>query len=204
MNVRGNSSTLNSIKKLRKQKEVAMGIKSLDTGYYRDPVKMIKEKVAIYAETLAQGEGLDLIKIKLGCDGTNISRNVKLINFVFSVINEKSKAASVNGSYRIGIFRSEKEDYNSTKKWLPVLWDQIKELKKIFYDNIEKKVVVQSELDSMDEERRSPRFIEVEINYTFCNDMKMNLIILGLKAANSSWPCMHCTVNKNNLNERGN
>jgi len=196
-------NTLHSIKKRRKKRGLEMGIKPLDTGYYRNPVRMIKERIASYAKNLCQGEGLDLIKIKLGCDGTNVSRNVKLINFVFSVINEKVKAASVNGCYRIGIFRVEKEDYDSTKNWLPVLWDQIKGFKKVFYDTIEQKAYDQSELDNMCGERRENRFVELEIQYSFCSDMKMNLIVLGLKAANSKWPCMHCTVNKNNLNERG-
>jgi hypothetical protein len=203
MNLRERVSTLYSIKKQRIRKGLVMGIRPLDTGYYRDPVKMIKERIARYAKNIADGEGLDLIRIKLGCDGTNVSRNVKLVNFVFGIINEKLKAASVSGCYRIGIFRIEKEDYNSTKNWLPAIWSQIKELKKVFYDTIEKKVLDKSELDCMGVEQHGNRFVELEIKYSFCNDMKMNLIVLGLKAANSNWPCMHCTVNKNNLNERG-
>ncbi len=203
MNLKDRASSLYSIKKQRHIKSLSMGIKPLDKGYYRDPVKMIKERVARYARTLKQGEGLDTVKIKLGCDGTNISRNVKLVNFVFSVINEKVRAASLNGCYKIGIFKTEKEDYDSTKMWLPVLWDKIKELKKVFYDQIEQKILDQVEFDCIAGERRSNRFVELEINYSFCNDMKMNLIILGLKAANSAHPCMHCTVGKNNLNERG-
>jgi len=197
------TGSLHRLKKLRKKKGSALGIKPLDRGYYRDPVKMIKERVARFVKNLAHGEGIDMVKIKLGCDGTNVSRNVKLVNFVFNVINEKVKAASVSGCYRIGIFRIDKEDYESTKNWLPELWKQIKELKKVFYDTIEQKILDQSEFDCLPEDRSSNRFKHLEINYSFCNDMKMNLIILGLKAANSAHPCMHCTVEKNNLNERG-
>ncbi len=131
----------NILKKKRKIKATTLGIMSLDRGYYRDPVRMIKQRVAKYIKTLGEGDGLDLVKIKLGCDGTNLSRNVKLVNFVFSVINEKVNAASVNGCNRIGIFQIEKEDYESTKKWLPVLWDKIKVLKKVFYDKIDKKIL---------------------------------------------------------------
>ena len=109
----------------------------------------------------------------------------------------------MNGCYRIVIFKVEKEDYESTKNWLPVLRNKIKELKKVFYDTSEQKILDQSEFDGVADERGSNRFVELEINYSFCNDMKMNLIILGLKAANSNWPCMHCTVSKNNLNEKG-
>jgi len=145
LNLKDRTSSLYSIKKQRKKKSLSLGIKPLDTGFYRDPVKMIKEKVSRYVKTLSQGDGLDLVKIKLGCDGTNLSRNVKLVNFVFSVINEKVKAGSVNGCYRIGIFKVEKEDYESTKNWLPVLWNKIKELKKVFYDTSEQKILDQSE-----------------------------------------------------------
>jgi len=197
------TGSLHKLKKLRKNKGSALGIKPLDKGYYRDPVKMIKERIARFVKNLSHGEGLDVVKIKLACDGTNVSRNVKLINFVFNVINERVKAASVNGCYRIGIFRIDKEDYESTKNWLPELWKQIKELKKVVYDTIEQKILDQSEFDSLPEERSSNRFMHLDISYSFCNDMKMNLIILGLKAANSANPCMHCTVDKNNLNERG-
>ncbi len=203
MKLQDRTSALHTIKKLRRKKEAAMGIKPLSTGYYRDPVKMIKERVANYLKSLTQGEGLDLVRIKLGCDGTRVSRNVQLVNFVFSMINERVKAASVNGCYRVGIFRTEKEDYESTSKWLPVIWNQIKELKKVVYDRIEQKVLEQSEFDSIAGERFPNRFVHLDIDYAFCNDMKMNLIVLGLKAANSRWPCMQCTVHKNNLDERG-
>jgi hypothetical protein len=204
MKLADRTSSLHSIKKRRKIKASTMGIMSLDRGYYRDPVRMIKQRVAKYIKTLGEGDCLDLVKIKLGCDGTNLSRNVKLVNFVFSVINEKVNAASVNGCNRIGIFQIEKEDYESTKKWLPVLWDKIKVLKKVFYDKVDKKILDESELNCIVGDRTANRFMKLDINYSFCNDMKMNLILLGLKAANSNWPCLYCTVSKHNLNERGN
>ncbi len=199
----GNVGTLNALKKLRKRKGLIMNIRPLASGYYRDPVKMIKKRILTYVKSLSEGEALDLVKIKLGCDGTNICRNVKLVNFVFSIINEKVKAASVNGCYRIGIFRINKEDYESTKTWLPTLWTQIKGLKKVFYDHTYQSILDASELAEITGERSPNRFKEIEIDYSFCNDYKMNLIILGLKAANSNWPCMYCTVFKKNLNECG-
>jgi len=147
LNLKDRTSSLYFIKKQRKKKSLSLVIKPLDTGFYRDPVKMIKEKVSRYVKTFSQGDGFDLVKIQLGCDGANLYRNVKLVNFVFSVINEKV-------------------DHSSG------------------------------------DERELNRFVELEINYSFCNDMKMNLVILGLKAANSNWPCLHCTVSKNNLTKK--
>ena len=155
---------LHSSKKLRRNKGSALGINPLDKGFYRDPVKMIKDRIANFVKNLSHGEVLDMVKIKLACDGTNLSRNVKFVNFILNCV-KKVKQASVNGCYRIGIFRIDKEHYESTKNWPPELWKQIKELKKVIYDTIEQKIMDQSEFESFPEERSSNKFMYLDINY---------------------------------------
>ncbi len=81
------------------------------------------------------------IWIKVSADGTNISRNVTLVNMVVNIINERKKAATASGCYRIGMFKIEKENYQTVKQWLPLIWDKIKILDKIFYDKLKKKVL---------------------------------------------------------------
>ena len=198
-------ATLYKVKRLRKEKGARMDIKPLSKGYYVDPVKLIKQKISRFLNSLKEGETLDQITIKLACDGTNISRNVKLVNFVFNIINERIKAATAKGCYRVGIFRIDKEDYESTRSWLPILWDKINELKKVYFDSVNKNVLDDAELANFcrDGNFQQNRFVEIDINYAFCNDYKMNLIILGLKAANSKWPCMYCIQLKDQLHECG-
>ncbi len=79
------------------------------------------------------------ILIKVSCDETSLSRNVKVVNVVFNLINEKLKAATAFGCYRIGIFRIDTEDYESTKEWLPTIWKQIKTFTHMHYDKINRK-----------------------------------------------------------------
>jgi len=52
-------------------------------------------------------EAMKNITIKVSCDGTQLSQKVKVVNFVFNIINEKIKAATATGCYRIGILSFE-------------------------------------------------------------------------------------------------
>lgn len=115
-------------------------IKRLSTGYYIDPVLKIKEQISGLLETGAIKSG-EKIWIKVSADGTNISRNVTLVNMVVNIINERKKAATASGCYRIGMFKIEKENYQTVKQWMPLIWDKIKILDKIFYDKLKKKVL---------------------------------------------------------------
>ena len=62
---------------------------NLAGGYYIKPTKLIKLRIvkfltALNNETLLRNKK---IQIKLSCDGTQLSRNVTIVNFVFSIIN---------------------------------------------------------------------------------------------------------------------
>lgn len=70
-----------------------------------------------------------------------MSRKVKVVNVVFNIINEKIKAATATGCYRIGIFAIEKESYETTKEWLPTIWDKIKLYPQMYFDKIDMRVV---------------------------------------------------------------
>lgn len=175
-----------------KQFRVATGlrfnpiIKRLSTGYYIEPVLKMKEKIL----SLLQSQKIkneDKILIKLSCDGTQISRNITLINVVFNIINEGTIAATASGCYRIGLFKITNENYECVKTWLPIIWDKMKGLNEVFYNNKEKTFLV-------DEWVRPINFnTEVfEIKYYFSADWKMMSIVLGLQNANSNFPCLYC------------
>jgi hypothetical protein len=108
--------SLSRIKKERNQLKKSLNIKKIDDGHYIEPIQKINfhiEKKYFIDNT---------VRIKLSADSTNISRNVKLVNFVFTIINEEKKASSVSGNYSIGIFRVDQESYESVANWLREIW----------------------------------------------------------------------------------
>lgn len=115
------------------------------------------------------------MKIKLGLDGTIVSNNNQFINFVFTILNEGKKAATASGNYTLGIIRIEKENYDSIEYWLK---DICQEINKIEYSYESK---------------------PIEIITYFGGDYKVLLNVLGLKSANSNYPCILCKVHKKEL-----
>ena len=124
-----------------------------------------------------------------------------MVNLVFSLINEDKKAAAVNSCYRIGLFSIYKDNYDDLRTWFPEIWKKIEMLKKVYYDPINKIVFDENEISSTD------GLIEYDIKLCFCADWKATAIVKEYYAANSRWPCLCCTVDKNSkncLNEKGN
>jgi len=163
---------------------------SAGNGFYLDPIMLIKHRILLFLNENHNTLTNNSILLKVSCDGTNVSRNVKLVNLVFSVVNEGTKAAGVTGCYRIGVFTIIKEDYDEMKTWLPEIWNNIKNLQKIYYDSINRRVFGEIDLDQTD----LPDLAEYDVQLLFCSDWKASAIIRGYYAANSRWPCLFCTV----------
>ncbi len=123
-----------------------------------------------------------------------------IVNFVFSIINEKLKASSVTGCYRIGAFRIVKENYEAINGWLPVLWEKIRFFRVINYN-----INTNNIMDISSQPEQSPQFGEkkYEIDYFFSADYKMMLIVLGINAANSKHGCYMCKQDNKNYHEIG-
>ena len=116
---------------------------------------------------------------------------------VLNIINERARAASASGCYRVGMFKIEDENYESVKKWLPLIWDKIKELDRIFYDKASKRVLRDDE--SVYPINQNTEVFEIE--YFFSADWKMMAIILGINNANSTFPCLFCETD--DLSKKG-
>jgi len=199
MGFKKNMAPLRQIKKRKSEIKAVIEINELSTGYYIDPIRYMKMYIQKFLKKNVDFNE-NQIKIKLSCDGTRLSRNVSVVNFVFSIINEKLKAASVIGCYRIGAFKIDTENYDAINEWLPVLWEQIKKFRLINY-NI-------STHDVIDISGQSNRGVQIgektyEIEYFFSADYKMMLIVLGQKAANSDNGCIICEQNKKNYHQIG-
>ena len=215
---------LKQVKKYRKNLDSKFDIKKLSTGYYVDPIFLIEKQVEhiILNNFIKENEK---ILIKLSADGTNICRNVKLINVVFNIINEDIKASTATGCYRIGIFEYKKEDYETINTFLPFIWNEIKYMEKIYYKRDEKKVVnffevnrkIADDMFKDDEFNKSELtmqdyFIQKletmnidvhEVEYFFSADWNMMSYVLGVYGANSNHPCLYCEQTKTNLSMIG-
>jgi len=199
MGLKQNMVPLRHIRKQRLEIKRDIDIKELSTGYYIDPIRYMKMSIQKF---LKKNSDLseNKIRIKLSCDGTRLSRNVTIVNFVFSIINEKLKASSVTGCYRIGAFRIVKENYEAINGWLPVLWEKIRFFRVINYN-----INTNNIMDISSQPEQSPQFGEkkYEIEYFFSADYKMMLIVLGINAANSKHGCYMCKQDNKNYHEIG-
>ncbi len=148
--------------------------------------------------------------IKVSCDGTNLSRNVKVVNLVYNLINEKIKAATASGCYRIGIFKINVENCESTKEWLPLIWNITKSFTYMYYDKIDRKafsteIALPSSLSTETASilSDSEGYIKKNIDHCFCSDYKKDFLVLGMYGASGNWPCIYCTQHKDKLHIKG-
>ncbi len=109
------------------------------------------------------------IHVKLSADGTNIGRNLKLLNFTFTILNEGAKAKRATGNYTLGIYEIENEQHGSLSECFKELIDEFERLTEIEVCGRKLKLV-----------------------YYYGADWKMLAIILGLQGANSKYPCVWC------------
>ncbi len=157
----------------------------------------------------------ETILIKVSADGTNLCRNVKVANVVFNFINEKLKAATAAGCYRLGVFEIDAESYESIKEWLPLIWNQVKSCSQMHYDKINRKLLDATTSSSANSVSISPTEAVMlhsqipesqsipSISDLFCADYKMELLVLGMYAASGNWPCIYCSQHKDKLHLKG-
>ena len=114
-----------------------------------------------------------IVHVKLSADGTNIGRNLKLLNFTFCVLNEGARAKRATGNYSLGIFEIENEQHGALAACFRELIDEFERV---------------SEVEVCG--RR------VRIVYYYGADWKMLAIVLGLQGANARHPCLWCKCDK--------
>jgi hypothetical protein len=167
--------SLDKIKEVRKEINKSLNIKKIENGFYTEPI----QKIDFHINSFLKEKKFfvdNSVQVKLSADSTNISRNVKLVNFVFTIINEEKKACSVSGNYSIGIFRVDQESYETVSKWLSKIW---------------------SELVKHDSFKFEEKTIRIE--YLIGSDWMMMSYMLGLYGPNSKFPCLWCEISSKDL-----
>lgn len=118
------------------------------------------------------------ISIRLAADGTNIGRNVKLLNHTFTVINDTSFCKSACGNYSLGLYDIEKESYLETNACLKIALEKIESVKSI-----------------------SLKGVNFNIKFTNGGDMKYLLNLYGINPSTSKFPCLWCTTENINFHD---
>ena len=172
-----NSPSIKRLVKYQHELNRSLNIKRISTGYYMDSMDLIKAKIEhlIRQHIIKPGNA---IYPKLSQDGTQLSRNTKIVNFVINIINEGKKAAE--GCYPIGVFKIDDENYDTVATWVSNVWKRLKVFDKFQLDNN-----------------------IYNILYFFSADYKMLIFILGLYSATSNFPCIFCTQHTDKLKEVG-
>jgi len=118
------------------------------------------------------------IIIKICADGKEISRNMKIINFAFTVSDETIHDNSVYAHHILGIAKAE-ESYEGLTKPMEYLMKELKKVQSISFNNI-----------------------TTPIEYCFAGDYKLLLILLGLEAARSNHSCIFCLSHKKDFKNK--
>ena len=99
-----NSPSIYRLVRYQHELNRSLNIKRMSTGYYMDSMDLIKDKIEHLIKKHIIKTG-DVIYLKLSQDGTGLSRNTKIVNFVLNIINEGRKAATAECCYPIGVVR---------------------------------------------------------------------------------------------------
>ena len=59
----------------------------------------------------------ETVRVKMSGDGTNIGKRLKVVNFTYTILNEKENAMSEKGNYVLAIIKT-KETYDNLKESL--------------------------------------------------------------------------------------
>ncbi|CAH3115052.1 unnamed protein product [Pocillopora meandrina] len=81
----------------------------------------------------------EAIKIKLGGDGTNIGKRLTVVNFTFTILNEKDVAMAEKGNYVLAVIKTT-ETYHNLRDSLADLQMEMSNLKEISANNCTYKI----------------------------------------------------------------
>lgn len=170
-------SQLPTLKRLTKLKKNLNSIFKLSTNAYgafvnpEEKIKFVIKQFLIREKEPVQD---DTFIIKFSGDSTNITKaNLKILNFAFTLINEKQTAKTSKGNYMLGVFKIEQESYDELKGALKELLELIEKIECV-------------EIDGK----------SYKIKKCIGGDLKFLASLYGLNSANSYYPCVWCECHK--------
>ena len=113
------------------------------------------------------------IRIKFTGDGIQIDRELKVINFAFTILDEGERALLVAGNYSVAIMKTG-ESYDDLAKGIEDICTEAKDLEVL---TTGEKVY--------------------RIQFFLVGDLKFLAIVCGIEAANADHACIRCKCPKN-------
>lgn len=98
----------------------------------------LKKNVINLQQTGILQEG-DIIKVKLNGDGTNIGKRLTVVNFAYTILNEKQIAMGEKGNYILATVKTT-EFYDNLKESLSDLIDEMSKLTEIMVNGVNYKI----------------------------------------------------------------
>jgi hypothetical protein len=109
----------------------------------------------------------ETIKIKLSGDGTNIGKQMSVVNITFTILNEKKMAMSEKGNYILAVIKAS-ESYDTLAESLADI-TEMQDLQKISVDDK-----------------------TFDFEYFLGGDWKFLACVCGIGAANANHACIWC------------
>ena len=167
--------TLHKIRNKIKSFDNKFEIMENSRGVYVDIQNKLKQLIPRIKTNFRNSE--KILHIKLSADGAQIIRHKSILNFTFTILNEKgSKPKTATGNYTIGIFDIPEESYDEMSIVLKELSVQIESL---------------NEIDINGERYIIEKYIG--------GDLKLLAILFGINGATANFPCPWCKWDKTKL-----
>ena len=158
-------SELNTKWKLKTTPGEAEGVQTSFCDSLKEQIARLENKGELKDDTT--------VKIKLSGDGTCIGKRLKVVNFTYTILNEKENAMSEKGNYLLAIVKT-KETYDNLRQSLSDLKTEMAQLKEVKVNNA-----------------------NYNIEYFLGGDWKFLACVCGLGAANQDYACIWCKCPRN-------
>ena len=124
--IKKNIAQLNAKWKLKPTPGEAEGVQTSLKDSLKEQIQRLKIKGDLGKQ--------ETVRIKMSGDGTNIGKRLKVVNFTYTILNEKDNAMSEKGNYVLAIVKT-KETYDNLKESLSDIKTEMAQLKEIEVDN---------------------------------------------------------------------
>lgn len=99
----------------------------INRGHYVEPSYFVCFQInSLFRRSPEIFTNNEKIVIKIELDGFQVARQNNLLNFSFAIINEGKIASTASGTYLIGVFSIEKENYDELEPIVSEIWDKFK------------------------------------------------------------------------------
>ena len=122
-----NIAQLNAKWKLKPTPGEAEGVQTSLKDRLREKIQRLKIKGDLGKQ--------ETVRVKMSGDGTNIGKRLKVVNFTYTIFNEKENAMSEKWNYVLAIMKT-KEAYDNLKESLSDIKTEMAQLNETEADNV--------------------------------------------------------------------